>query len=390
MGEFTKLQAEKEDKKKSMLSRLSTDAEKLFSLVSAPSWRYQREPKLNSFMERLTSDKEVTKALNLVKHMTKKWRGKLCDKGVVNFLVNGYQATDICDRPSGFTIFMCHPSSDTISRSPKETQNAIKSVFGDGKIDDDTSRFYADNKFYIPNSPENFELQLHTCIDALEAFTCENGIASEGYVQMSNLIEENYSDYRSAFRSDPFLGIRMGYFLDRIFQRFLDKLVTYVHRSHPLRSAARELRGFQKDEVNRVFSNIGSGVFPNIPLPMSLTMGTIQPLPPLGNPPTFDDNKGMGGDQGTNRDVVPAWGIPQGKRFSDFFDSKNQHQTQNFKGWPNFPHHKNSKNKAMLCIKYQVTGKCRSGCTFAHIDSKMMDKETHDKISTRLQGIYKT
>jgi hypothetical protein len=286
---------------------------------------------------------------------------------------------------------MCHPSGDTILRSHKESQNAIKSVFGDGKIDDETSKFYSEHRFYLPNSPENFELQLHTCVDALEAFTCEGGIASEGYVQMANLIEENYSDYRSAFRADPFLGIRIGYFLDRVFQRFLDKLVHYVHKKKPLRSASKELKGFQKEEVNRVFSNMGSGVFPNIPLPMSLSAGAPPPLPPIsrpsGSPPKFGGETKTTSD-GINRGAVPAWAIPSGKSFSDFFDSKRQ--PDNFKGFPEVDHHK-KKGKAMICLKFQVLGKCTSkhACNFAHVEPQEMHRSTYDALSKKFQEIYK-
>jgi hypothetical protein len=214
----------------------------------------------------------------------------------------------------------------------------------------------------------------------------------EGYAQLANLIEENYSDYRSAFRADPFLGIRMGYFLDRVFQRFLDKLVQHVHKKRPLRSAARDLKGFQKEEVNRVFANMGSGVFPNIPLPMSLAGGSPPPLPPIsrpgGNPPTFGGN--FGGNTKTeevNQGAVSAWAIPPGKKYSDFFDGKKY--PENLKGWPTMEHPSNGKGHQVICLKFQTQGKCNSRCGFTHFNPGTLEKSQYNKLDTKFRGINK-
>jgi hypothetical protein len=209
---------------------------------------------------------------------------------------------------------------------------------------------------------------------------------------MANLIEENYSDYRSAFLADPFLGIRMGYFLDRVFQRFLDKLVQYVHKKRPLRSAAKELKGFQREEVNRVFANMGSGVFPNIPLPRSLSGGAPPQLPPIsrpsGSPPNFDKSAKKGDANRVNHGAVSAWALPVDKTYADFFDTKRQ--PQNLKGWPMFDHHFRW-GKQKPCIKFQVHGTCKAQntCTFSHFDPRNIDPDTHAKLAAKFKGIYK-
>ena len=180
----------------------------------------------------------------------------------------------------------------------------------------------------------------------------------------------------------------MGYFLDRVFQRFLDKLVQHVHNKHPLRSAAKELKGFQKEEVDRVFANMGSGVFPNIPLPMSLSGGAPPMLPPIsrpgGSPPNFGNNTKT---DGVNRGAVLAWAIPSGKKFNDFFDPRKF--PDNLKGWPKLDHHA-SGTKQMLCLKFQVHGKCQAPrCNLSHVDPRQLDRDVYDKVAARLLAIYK-
>ena len=52
------------------------------------------------------------------------------------------------------------------------------------------------------------------------------------------------------------------------------------------------------------------------------------------------------------------------------------------------PHHKKGESKPM-CIRYQVTGKCKSSCRLSHSKPSGLSKETKDEITVRLQGIYK-
>jgi hypothetical protein len=388
-------QFDREDKKKSMLSKLSPDAEKLFRILGARHWK-DDHPSLNPFMTRLLADKEAAKALSMLRIETRLWRGKICEKGAIQFLSNGFQSYDVAGRPSGFSIFICHPSGETLSRPPKELQNQIMAMFGDTKIDEETAKYYAEGRLFVARNLDEFEKQLDTAIQALDLFTSDEGIASSGYRCMQRMIEEEYNSFQDAFNSDPQLGVKIGHFLDKTFQQFLDKLSRYLHRDSPIKDASRTLRYYQKDAVFSVFKNIGGGVVPVIALPRSLvsSAGFSHVTKPSGSPPTFDplppkvDNESGKAGTATNANMVPEWSLPKGKQFGDFFNTRDQKLAPNVKGWPTFAHHTSGKT-SNLCLKYQTSGKCRSACPLAHFNPKKLEKATQDEITMRLQKIYK-
>jgi hypothetical protein len=100
----------REDKRKSMLSRLSPEAARLFSLLSAQDW-HDKDPKLNPFMRQLVSDKDSLRALGIMQTQTKKWSGQVSEKGLMGFFSSGFAARDIDEQPGGFTVFMFRPVS---------------------------------------------------------------------------------------------------------------------------------------------------------------------------------------------------------------------------------------------------------------------------------------
>jgi hypothetical protein len=120
---------------------------------------------------------------------------------------------------------------------------------------------------------------------------------------------------------------------------------------------------------------------------MSLSVGSSPQLPPIsrpgGNPPTFDGNEKQ---DDTNHGAVSAWVIPAGKNYDDFFNKKKF--PYNTKGWPKATHHK-KKGENVLCLKFQVMGRCRTDCSFSHVDPRSMDKTTFEQISTKFKQIYK-
>jgi hypothetical protein len=98
----------KEDKKKSMLSRLAPEAAKLFDLLSAKDWR-DSNPRINRFVKDLVADKHSHRASGAMFTRTKRWSGEISDKGLLNFFANGFAANGIQESPGGFTIFMFRP-----------------------------------------------------------------------------------------------------------------------------------------------------------------------------------------------------------------------------------------------------------------------------------------
>ena len=64
----------KDDARKSMFSRLSPEAGKLFNLLATRDWR-DENPKMSSATRDLVSDKDLQRALGIIRTLTKKWSG---------------------------------------------------------------------------------------------------------------------------------------------------------------------------------------------------------------------------------------------------------------------------------------------------------------------------
>jgi hypothetical protein len=93
MTESTLAAQERDERKKSMRSRLSPEAESLFTLLCARDWR-DSKPSLPSFTEKLLADKDLNKALGILRAFTANWKGAVSEKGFAKFLATGYVAPD--------------------------------------------------------------------------------------------------------------------------------------------------------------------------------------------------------------------------------------------------------------------------------------------------------
>lgn len=390
---------EREEKKKSMLSRLTPEAESLFTLISATDWT-DRKPVMNKFTKRLLSDKDPVKAFNIVSSATRDWKGTVSERGLAQFFSTGYMATEINIQPGGFTVFMFKPKSGSNARTTKSLQQSIRSMFGDTEVDEDSVKYYASNEFYLAQTVTDLEIQLQTCIRFLDTMTANEGIASEGYTYGLKLLKKNWLMFQSLFDLDHLFGVRLGYFLDRVFQSFLSKLLSYQDESEPILAARRRLKGVQEEDIDSVLRNLEYGVTPTIVLPESLTRGNRPPIKLPPRPPTDvpvppapivpDNPKKPPVTRGTlvlNNSMNLDWGIPAGKEYRLLFNPRAfPERTRN---WPTYPHHQTGK-LGQLCLKFQVTGKCVDTCRYSHIGAASIDRQTTDIITARLHNIYET
>jgi hypothetical protein len=83
---------QKEDKKKSMLSRLSPEGGSLFKLLAAKEDWKDGNPKLPAFTKKILEDQDSNRAIGEMKTISKRWSGKISEKGMLSFLANGYAA----------------------------------------------------------------------------------------------------------------------------------------------------------------------------------------------------------------------------------------------------------------------------------------------------------
>jgi hypothetical protein len=77
----------RDERKKSMLSRLSPEAGKLFKLLAARDWK-DKNPKMSASMKDLVSDKDAQWALAIINTQTKRRSGLVSEKGLFGFFAN--------------------------------------------------------------------------------------------------------------------------------------------------------------------------------------------------------------------------------------------------------------------------------------------------------------
>jgi hypothetical protein len=378
-------------KKTSMMSRMGPETEKLFKLLSARDWD-EKKPDLNKFVTKLMEDKGMSRAIEMVRSEMRQWEGTITDTGLVQFLSGGYICKTMDDRPGGFTIFMFRPSYVQGAHNTRFIEQSIREIFGDAKLGDETVKFYSKMNYFLPPSFEDFMIQLMTCVRSLELFTSYKGIASEGYRTAHRIISVQSIRYRPLFATDPLMGVKIGRFLDNIFQNFVGDFSEYIYERRPIGSARAELRGRMAGDVKSFFKSIRNGIVPSVVLPATLT-----PAVSVSSGITDDSSRGSGaqksrqeapGKQDRNDEVAESVKLPAGKRFGDFFTPSRSDLKDNCLDWPTFPHHV-TKQERPMCVKFQTMGACAMSCKNAHVLPSKMPPQVRDEIRGRLQKILK-
>ena len=391
--------SEIESGKRSMAAKLSPLAVSLLSLASASNWK-DYHPVTNTFMGKLLMDKDATKAINLINSATRNWDGIISEKGLAKFFTTGYSADDIESHPGGLTGFMARPREDTSALDSLITsQQQIRSLLGDGKVSDDAVRHYAKNDFYLAKTLEKCIIQFETIKDFLDLLTSEDGIASEGYATMLSAISDNKSVFRTLFHADVLIGLKLMYFADRVFHRFIDNLGSFADEPNPIRAAKRTLKNYQIKEIESLTRHMINGLALPIRLPKSLSS--------RGNPKDVDKppEKAAGGGPGKkkgplakadheelavsikNPNVVKEWLLPTGLSYCDKFNPTTH--PKNTSNWPILKHH-NSGKPVPFCAKYFATGRCLQNCRFAHVNPNALESSIKDQITSKFAEAYKT
>ena len=387
---------ERDERKKSMKSRLSPEAEALFSLLCASGWR-DYTPTMPQFTEKLLADKDLNKALGILRAFTAKWKGSVSEKGFAKFLSTGYSAPDIEDRPGGFTLFMFRPLHRRRTRTAKELRNDVRSMFGEETLDDEMVKYFSSDDFYLPKDLYELDDMLSTCVQLLSSLTAERGIAVEGYEYGLSLIRRDRRVFLSWLQNDKLLPVKFGFLLDKAFQNFVADFSEHVSETNPIRAARHAgLQRSMTDEIRTALGGFRSGAMPNLVLPSSLTGGTGPDEAATSGPATGTSTGGDVKQEATqsarwwsvNPAPVQEWSIPKGKTYGDFFDPRVEELKKNSKGWPSLPHHKSGQEKP-LCMKYQVKGSCRAKCPLAHVRPNEIDIKVKDEITVRCQEIFK-
>jgi hypothetical protein len=238
----------RDEKKKSMLSRLSPEAAKLFDLLAARDWT-DEHPKMSKSMKDLVSDRDSQRAIAIIKTQTKRWSGVVSEKGLLGFFANGFAAAEIQESPGGFTIFMFKPITAIHTKDKKARQQQVRSMFGSTELDEDAIKYYAENDFYLAETLEGLEEQIYTCIKCLEKFTERRGIATEGFEHGLRMLQDRKRIFHHLLGMDRLFLVKFAYLLDRVFQNFVDELGSFYSDTRPIHRARRSLRKYQVNAI---------------------------------------------------------------------------------------------------------------------------------------------
>jgi hypothetical protein len=392
---------DRERKKASMLNALGSESQKLFILLSAKDWD-DTKPRLNSFMRELVSDKRMARAIEIVHSEMKRWDGTITASGWVQFLSSGYICKSLDDKPSGFTFFMFRPAYVEGAHNPKMVEPAIRETFGDSKLSEETVKFYAKMNYHLPANYEDFLFQLAACYKALELFTRQQGIASEGYRRAYRIMSADRRRYRPLFTVDPSMGIKIGRFLDNLFQNFCSDLAEYASDRNALQKVRRRLEFSMDQKVTRFFEDIRGGIVPSVLLPESLTAASGSFHSRLTEDSSQSGTKkakkaaaaaataSATVERVVNEEMEEGCRLPKAKRFGDFFTPSKNELRANCTGWPTFPHHLAPHREVPMCIKFQTTGSCTKACKHAHVLPSAMPSTIWGEIKARIKKILGT
>jgi hypothetical protein len=388
----------RDEQKKSMLSRLSPEACKLFDLLAAQDWR-DENPKMSKSMKDLVSDRDSQRALAVIKTQTKRWSGLVSEKGLLGFFANGFAAHEIQESPGGFTIFMFKPITALHKKDKKGRQQQVRLMFGSTELDEDAIKYYAENDFYLAETLEGLEEQIYTCIKCLEKFTERDGIATEGFEHGLRMLQDNKRIFHHLFRMDHLFPVKFAYLLDRVFQNFVDELGNFYNDEKPIRRAKRRLKMYQVNAIENAMAGYETSCAPRLFLPSSLQSEEppdgprTKPGPVENKPKTPKKEPEQRPSEPwwtSNPSIVATWQLPEGKTYNDFFNPREPEKKANTLGWPRFPHHKFSNKSKNLCLKYQTKGTCSSACFMAHVDPAKMDSTAKQLVEDRFKAVYST
>jgi hypothetical protein len=78
-----------------------------------------------------------------------------------------------------------------------------------------------------------------------------------------------------------------------------------------------------------------------------------------------------------------------GTKYLDLFDAR----MPGLKGWPilldtRIPKKQNRAQKAPMCVRFQALGKCKQGCSLAHVPATGMPDEARSKADALFRAAY--
>jgi hypothetical protein len=392
----------KDAQEKSLLRHLGRSQRELFLVLSTSEMSVA--PELTDFMSQLSKETSASKALQQVVNESKDWEGTFSHGGFHKFLSSGFVSQEQNRGNSGgFNLFVFHPRTVEMpgSSSFDAAKARLRDLF-DAKVDDETIAHYSKQGLFAASNHHDMRVQLQTALDMLVLLVGPGSIATKGlaYVLEPKRWSRMSPLYHERFQAESLFGAKFIYCLDRSLQQFLRRLERPDERdsvgSADLLHRARELLS-RIDEGYDVTVRLPAALQP-IPVASGLNnAGASAPLAltegaPTGTPAKKKRKVGAPGPAGeagsqivTNTSPYPAWKLPDGKRYADFF----QGRTQSTQNWPVIPDTRlGNRSPAPLCIRFQATAACRRNCRLAHVSRTAIDPAVRRLVDDKFVAAY--
>lgn len=432
IGESNKSSRERDNKKdyqKKPISRWVGPGAAVLKILSAKDgWDTvpPEEHELTMEAEQIF-DQLPTQAIELLRSaaIIRNWPGGILRVGLSQFIRRGLMNKRLHARPESFSVLFFHPADEEEEDNPDFELQQTRETFNEKReLSEQVIKAVSKNKIYIPETTYHASDMILSAVGFLRYVCGPNTIATSGYQEGWDLINQNRGVFERASRANPQFLLNYLCLLDREFQNFLKEVASVADSPTPIRAlisrgkqtmmedsiysllspwlehgmafsfrAPEELKGMVRSSSSKKgFREIGSKT-----AGASETGGTTNPSGGKGKVTMNLGSSHRTGGSGSANDGpswwhqlpeserIDEWKVPTGRRFGDFFNSA---KSENTRGMPKVSHHRTGR-KTNVCLKHQLET-CGKGahCNFAHVLAKTLPADTRQAITEKLKGVY--
>jgi hypothetical protein len=347
-----------EDKgSKSLIRNLGPTQQSLFTRLVTEHMR--EPPEMSDFMKLVLHEKSPAKATQLIVAQMRKWKGT--SSGFLSQEAN-------LSESGGMTGFMFFPRSEIASGATaiNRDKQRIRDYF-DLPVEEECVDYYVKKEYFVLRNAHQLEIVITAWKDLVELCTVENSIAVAGLKQFLSSLDDLYQILEEMFKVVPNFSLLIILSLDLHLQNFYER----VSEMKDVATASPYDRGYLQRRADRLVQDLEEHTPPNILIPACLLT------------PNSRERKGAAkGEEATpsgggrekkakaakpqpvpapNSEADPAWAIPSGKAYSDFFGRN----SLNLFGWPKLADPRHTDYDRRMCCRFQSLGTCKSNCPLA-------------------------
>ena len=362
-------------------------------------------------MKDLAKEKTAAKGLQTVLNETRDWEGTFSSGGFHRFLSTGFISQDANkSNPRGFRLFMFYPRTVDQGKNNFDAARARMRDLFEADVDEETIPYYSKQGYYTATNQHDLRVQLQTAIDMLSLLLGVGSNATQGlaYVLEPRRWTGMSMHFHERFRSEAFFGPKFIYCLDRSLQQLFIRMENPLDRASVRSDTLTTKAAALIDRLDSGFDiaiRLPSPLQPPVPAatavtitaaaaPTAITNGTTAggAAPRKKSRRSADSGSGSAGPPGepggalaSNTTPHPAWQLPEGRRYAEFF----QGRAQSTRDWPLVPDARlGARSPAPLCIRFQATTSCKWNCRLAHTSRSNLEPAVRRICDDRFTTAY--